>query len=304
MNAPEYYAQLDVHGGRLGTWEFHERECFRVDTVPTRDGIYHFTVPDDQELWAFLAEKCAWFRDGDQATFFQLDLPPGRFHPRMARPFHIEPGDETLSYPGEVADRSAIAKSRGQVAVLSRALDELCQTVHPEGQNLEVYGHDIRNLLILACTEVEAQWRGVLQANGVVLERPNTADYVRLCKPMRLTEYAVSLAAFPWLEPLAPFRVWDARGNPTKDLAWYQAYNDTKHDRDGRFDQATLRHALDAVCALVIMTVAQYGRERALGDGALLIAQYVMVEGPAWTTAECYTPPYDQPDWQAEPFKF
>jgi hypothetical protein len=297
----DYYAQLDACGDRIGTWEFNDRECFRIDSTPTRGGMYHYTAADHAALWALLGEKNSWFRDGEQASFHRLDLAPGRFHPRMARPFDPGAGVEEVSSPGEAEDRSAIAKSRGQLAVLSRALDEICQTIHPEGANLDAYGHDIRNLLILACTEVEAQWRGVLQANGVAPDRPTTADYVMLCRAMRLTEYAVSLSAFPWLAPVAPFRTWSAKGKPTQDLPWYQAYNDTKHDRDRQFHLATLRNAIDAVCALVVMTVAQYGLERALGDGSLLIAQFMLVESPAWTTAESYTVAFDAAGWQPQP---
>lgn len=294
----EHYVQLDEHGGRIGTWVFLDRECYRIDTDPGRGGIFHFTAPDGAALWDFLADKCAWFREGPAATFFRLDLPPGQFYPRMARPDAPGSFGDSGSCPGETADRVVVAKARGQLAVLSRALEQICQTVHPEGANLDAYGHDIRNLLILACTEVEAHWRGVLQANGQKLDRPNTADYVKLSGPMRLPEYAISIAAFPWLEPIAPFKNWSATGKPSQDLTWYQAYNETKHDRDGRFGQATLRNAIDAVLATAVMSVAQYGLERALGDGSLLIANYTLSDMPRWDVWEIYSPPYDSSGWQ------
>jgi hypothetical protein len=300
----EHYVQLDDHGGRLGTWEFDGRECYRIDAIPGRGGIYHFTAPDGAELWDFLAEKCAWFREGPTATFHRLDLNPGHFHPRMARPGELGIAGNLGFCPGEDEDRIVIAKARGQLSVLTRALEEICQTVHPEGANLDVYGHDIRNLLMLACTEVEAHWRGVLQANGQHLDRPNTSDYVKLCAPMHLPEYAISIAAFPWLEPIAPFKSWSVSGKPSQDLPWYQAYNETKHDRDGRFGQATLRSAIEAVLATVVMTVAQYGLERALGDGSLLIGNYTFVGTPQWEVREIYTPPYDLPAWKAVDFPF
>jgi len=143
-----------------------------------------------------------------------------------------------------------------------------------------------------------------LTANGQILDRPNTTDYVKLCGPMHLTDYAISIAAFPWLPPIAPFRAWGTTGKPSQELAWYQAYNQTKHDRDGQFGLATLRSALEAVCACAIMTVAQYGIERALGDGSLLIANLVLVETPPWAPHELYTPPYDLPDWRPLHFSF
>jgi len=83
-----------------------------------------------------------------------------------------------------------------------------------------------------------------------------------------------------------------------------EAYNLSKHDRDGHFARATLKCALEAVCANVVMVVAQYGLERALGDGSLLIANYTLAEAPTWTANEIYTPPYDPPGWQPVDYPF
>jgi len=300
----EHYVQLDLDGSRIGTWEFTDVECFRIDSEPRRGGLYHYKAASANELWAFLGEKNAWFKEGPSATFHRLDLLAGLYHPRMARP--QEPGwfRGYATSPGEEADRNVIAKARGQLAVLAQTLAELCQTVHPEGANLEVYGHDIRNLLILACTEVEAHWRGVLTANGQVLNRPTVSEYVKLCRPMRLSEYAVSIAAFPWLEPIAPFKGWGTTDKPAKELPWWRAHNLAKHDRDNHFAAATLKCALEAVCANVIMAVAQYGLERALGDGSLLIANYVLPEAPIWAPNEIYTPAYDPSGWRPVDYQF
>lgn len=301
---PDHYVQLDQDGSRVGTWEFTDTECYRLDSHPRQGGIYHYTAENQEALWALLGEKNAWFREGQGATFHRLDLRAGKYHPRMARPELPGRDHDNIWYPGEAADRATIAKARGQLAVLARTLEQVCQTVHPEGANLDVYGHDIRNLLILACTEVEAHWRGVLTANGLTLHRPTTTDYVKLARPMRLREYAVSIGAFPWIEPITPFGAWGTSGKPTQELAWYDAYNDTKHDRDGQFPRATLRNAMEAVCANVVMAVAQYGLERALGDGSMLIANYTLVATPDWKPADLYTPPYDAPNWTSEPFGF
>ena len=74
MTATEHYVQLDDAGQRLGAWAFSDRECFRIDTLPGRGWIYHFTAPVGQDLWDLLAEKCECFKDGPRATFHRLDL--------------------------------------------------------------------------------------------------------------------------------------------------------------------------------------------------------------------------------------
>jgi hypothetical protein len=88
-----------------------------------------------------------------------------------------------------------IATARGQLTTFTRQLDRICQTVQPEGQNLDAYGRDIRNLLILTCTEAETHWRNVLVANssGTPNEHYTTADYVKLREPMKLNVWQGAL---------------------------------------------------------------------------------------------------------------
>jgi hypothetical protein len=68
----------------------------------------------------------------------------------------------------------------------------------------ECFGHATRNILILACTEVEAHWKKILEANGYENKergdrRLNTKDYVHLLDAMRLDQYVVNLNYYPWL---------------------------------------------------------------------------------------------------------
>lgn len=65
-----------------------------------------------------------------------------------------------------MAEKDYLASARSQLTSLARKLETICQTVQPSEKNLDVYGHEIRNLLILAATEAEMHWRGILTANG------------------------------------------------------------------------------------------------------------------------------------------
>src|SRR3984957_18024538 len=96
--------------------------------------------------------------------------------------------------------------------------------------------------------EVESHWRGVLVANGVKghgvnEDRFTTNQYVNLNAAMRLDEYAVEFPSYPWLPSVRPFAGWGSSGKPTQDLAWYDAYNAVKHNRESEFARATLGHA-------------------------------------------------------------
>jgi hypothetical protein len=137
---------------------------------------------------------------------------------------------------------------------------EVFRYVEPDETNADAYGHEIRQLLIVAATEVESSCRAVLTANGYGhdVDRLNTRDFVKLCVPMRLREWRVALDAHPGLGEITPFATWDEE-RPTASLPWYDAYNAAKHDRELNFARATLRNAVSAVAATYIMVLAQFG---------------------------------------------
>ena len=90
------------------------------------------------------------------------------------------------------------------------------------------------NVLLLAATEVEAHWKGILKANRAKCD--STKDYVKLLPAMKLDEYAIGVPFYPWLNPIRPFLGWTTDGS-TKSLSWYDAYNAVKHDREAAFTQ-------------------------------------------------------------------
>ncbi len=189
-------------------------------------------------------------------------------------------------------------------------LRDLYLAVEPDGANADAYGHGFRQLLILACTEVEAAWRSVLEANAFPPpknDRYNTCHYVKLRDVMTLEDYQVKLSAHPSFGPFAPFRGWDPM-IPTDSLAWYAAYNATKHDREAKLSSATLAHATSAAAALYIMIHAQFGPVDRLQDPHFHEDAFTMVGEPR-AIADWYirpnipfdAPPVDgqpKPQWQ------
>jgi hypothetical protein len=163
------------------------------------------------------------------------------------------------------------------------------------------FGHDIRNLLILACTEVEAHWRGILKANGVQRDNLNRQDYVKLAPVLRLPEYSISCPNFPWLTPITPFENWGEANTPQKPLAWYDAYNSVKHDRESSFTMATLKNAFQAVSACAIMICAQFGAPKYVGP-ELRFFEWTNV--PNWHPTETYIFPFGTVGWTPIPYSF
>jgi hypothetical protein len=200
----------------------------------------------------------------------------------------MRPGDSPGHYPALSSLQREVADMRRQLAELCRRLEAICRVVYPAPESLAAYGDEIRELLILACTEVEAAWRAILRANGASQDRLTTRDYVALQPAMRLSEYAVSFPHFPELAPVSPFEGWRATSAPTQDLDWYDAYNAVKHGREENFARATLKNALGAVSASVVMVCAQVGSEAALRQGPA--ESFVrLVASPQWPHTEVYT---------------
>lgn len=221
---------------------------------------------------------------------------PGEYHPRIWRngwPSVAKSRKESEAYPNALsAARRASAVS---VYRLLQQLASVFETLTPSRRNREAFGPALRHLLILACTEVEAAWRGVLFANhhaNAMKPKPrlSTQDYVHLLQPMRLDSYQLRLALYQdeWTETVTPFANWNHKQS-SESLAWYAAYNATKHDRETSGDRANLRAVIDAVAAAVALLVAQFGEEaqevRAVLDHN---AGFEVVGKPVWEPAELY----------------
>jgi hypothetical protein len=287
-------------GHRPQVWQITDSRALRygLSNAANSPGGFFDAAPGET-IWTALERQTGWFGPNGENPFIELDLSPGEFYPRIIRPIDQHPDDglgynrNGLDYPNE------LAVEQSQLAVLFRQLDRICQTVHPRDANMAAFGHDIRNLLILACTEVEAQWQAVFAANGKTGQH-STADYVGLNAAMGLSAFSVRFPAYPWLDRFAPFRFWD-RSAPSKTLPWYDAYNDTKHNREFRFASATLKHVFDAIAANVIMLVAQFGIVLGVPSHSDFAGKFELAEVPDWPLGSIYTLPYEVPDGQWTP---
>jgi len=219
----------------------------------------------------------------------------------MARPFGptylaellAPPTPDLSASPGGNPDKSLKAledrtTSSGQLHALIVQLEQVCRVVHPKNNNFTAYGHDLRNILLVACTEVEAQCKSIRRANGRNEKKARSMEhYFLLNEAMKLDEYVVSLSYYPWLEPLKPFQGWLPE-RASQSLPWYDAYNKVKHDREACFSRATLANALSAVTACFVMLCAQYGRDVALSGEVGERAFFHLIGVPDWPPGEIY----------------
>ena len=158
--------------------------------------------------------------------------------------------------------------------LLIQRLDELLLFVEPTTQSLSAYSHKARELLILACTEVEAQWKYYLRRGGLIKQVFTTNDYIALRGPLHLEEYEISLPRYKEVPPIRPFLGWSTVPGPTQTLPWYDAYNKTKHDSKEHFPAANVLACLQAVTASIAMFSVRFGPFRLYQGGGMLSALF------------------------------
>ena len=258
----------------------------------------------EEPLLVQLSGAVGW--SAGECELHEADLSADQYYPRIYRPIFGDESEHNMRVrhdhyrtPGCEAEMN---ESLMQLASITDSLKAIFSVVSPLQPNLSVYGHAIRNLLVIASTEVESQLKGVLRENGYSGKRLTTNDYVKTAEALRLREYQVTLAMHPNLDPSSPFSSWDD-SSPTTSLEWYAAYNAVKHDRESNFARATLRHVIDAVVACAVLLRAQYGELRHWKDQ--VGSFYHFYRQPKWDPYLSYTKTgYGDERWRAVCYPF
>lgn len=180
---------------------------------------------------------------------------------------HIHQALNTNEYEQRTAEQG--------LRILIEKLDEILLYIEPSPIGLQSYGHKSRELLILACTEVENQWAKYMRiANATPNGRPfNTNDYVKLAAPLYLKEFKVNFNLIQNGYNVSPFINWST-ASPTQSLNWYNAYNKTKHDRENHFSEATLENCLHSIAAAIVMFSVRHGPFTLTDGGGALTALF------------------------------
>jgi hypothetical protein len=185
--------------------------------------------------------------------------------------------------------------------LLQKDLEQLFEYIEPSDQNLLCYSFRVYELLLRSCVEVEANCKAILLENAYRRSGNLTMkDYRKIEASHRLSGYEVKLPYWLGAQRIRrPFALW-AEG---KSLAWYQAYNEAKHNRSEGFAEATLEHAVDAVCAVLVLLSAQFHDEDFIRDTVVAgspsdafdyaIGGYFVVRYPFWMPEDRY----DMLDW-------
>lgn len=190
-----------------------------------------------------------------------------------------------------------------QLEIILDELFEIFKVVEPHSSkktksNLETYGNRIRNVIILACTEVDALLKTILKGNNVKSEGKNycMVDYLKLKEPMCLDCYTMSFRYIKDIGEWSPFKKWYSNSPE-----WYQSYNKVKHDRFKNIEKATLANAINAIMAFAIVLAARYGYRNDIWTEKIGKVLQVKKE-PVWNIRDFYIPPIENQSMSFVPF--
>jgi hypothetical protein len=197
--------------------------------------------------------------------------------------------------------------------ILQEDIKRLFEFIEPADINLMTYSYRIHELLMRTCIEVEANFKAILRENiytpsyrngpkaGQLRTEEfwNINDYVKTNTTHHLDNYFVELPFWRGVKNrYQPFYDWQSGSS----LSWYQAYNETKHDKNDKFELANFENLVKAFTGLFVLLSSQFNCESfqpgstslSIGsdsyfDGEFGIGGYLKIEFPNnWTEAEKY----------------
>lgn len=241
---------------RFGLGSYETIECNDIDVINRRKKSH-----DEIYIKEFIEKNIESSETPTKILLYKAKLLPSQYYPRIWRgclgtnPF-IDQYD--VLNPIEIYGKDFMMSIVAMESLL-KEVENLFLYIEPEIANYSSYGHKLRELLILLCTEVEANWKAVLKKNFLQInqERLNTTHYIKVSDPLMLKSYEVALKNYPHCK-FKPFALWTI-DKPTETLPWYDIYNKVKHDRYGTFATASFEQVLNAAAALFIMQVSQWG---------------------------------------------
>jgi hypothetical protein len=237
------------------SYDSHSVSLHTVDDLGGADKL-----ADESVLLSFLSQLLSGEKRLCPADFKKMVLGAGEFMPRIWRGHRGNPflDQYDVLSPQQVYGRSFMSSVVASES-LFKEVSEVFRFVEPDQANYVVFSHKLRELLILLCTEIEANWKPIHDLNypSRQVARHSTKDYFLLKSPLRLGDYKANLKDYPHCS-FSPYVSW-VDSAPTASLSWYDAYNAVKHDRESNFHRSTLENVLNACAALHILQVAQWG---------------------------------------------
>lgn len=259
---------IQYHGGNAFVLSSDKNGCWAPNSININD----FDTIDDDTLYDRLCETGPL--PPYDKTLFHCDLIPmkldcGQLYNSIYRPLYTDNLRDNIFIPFDgsvpslkfyrdlpITNYQEYSNQLRQLEIVLDDLDSVFKVISPQKKQGDVYGHAIRNIIILACTEIDSMMHTILERNEV---KPSGKyyqmnDYYQLKVPLRLDEYQLSFYRFPELGSYTPFAEWQG-----DKISWYDGYNKIKHNREKEFPKACLNYAIDSIMAFAITMIAQFG---------------------------------------------
>jgi hypothetical protein len=139
---------------------------------------------------------------------------------------------------------------------LERDLESVSRYIEFAKPNYGVYSIELAHLLFAAASEVDAIAKLLCQILDPKAQRENINHY-RPVLVAGLADLTVTEVFVPrYGLTLVPWDNW-AKAKKANPL-WWKSYNQVKHQRDTHFAEATLKNALNALSALLVLNYHYY----------------------------------------------
>jgi hypothetical protein len=150
---------------------------------------------------------------------------------------------------------------------LEKDLEVVSRYIEFVEPNFAVYSIELARLLFAAAseTDVVAQRLCKFTSPDLCKTEMNINDYKAILKASLPTVIDTEVFVPRYGLSFKPWINWAGDENPK----WWRSYNKVKHNRDESFDQATLQNVLNALGALLILTLNFYSFELADGKSPL-----------------------------------
>lgn len=137
---------------------------------------------------------------------------------------------------------------------LEHDLEQLSRYIEFVEPNYSVYSIELAHLLFAASSEVDVVAKLLCEWFNPNERHENINDY-RSRLLIEFPEFPQSEVFVPrYGLSLKPWSNWAENRNPD----WWKSYNNVKHRRNEHFHEATLKNSLNALGALLILTVHYY----------------------------------------------
>ena len=147
---------------------------------------------------------------------------------------------------------------------LERDLDAVSRYIEFAPPNFDVYSIEMAHLLFAAASEADVLAKLLCSQVNPSAARANIDHYRAALMPSlpQLATIQVSVARHGLT--MTPWENWGTGTNPD----WWTSYNKVKHERNSNFNQATLKNALNALGALLILNYEYYRHEMIINTGS------------------------------------